>query len=156
MSRRVCGAWCSAAALFLTLALATSASGQTQTRDGDRTFGASYDDLNPEQRTLVDGLFQRAGAILGSTLDPRQRYNNAPLSSRTTFDAVTHALLRSVLTDRDSREPLGRTFELIDLVEAVRGQIDGTPGDHQFRLYVTLKTGARAKLDRADEFHRSG
>src|SRR6476620_11250221 len=51
---------------------------------GGGTFGASYHDLSTEQRALIDGLFQRAGTILGVKLDPRQRYDSAPLSSRTT------------------------------------------------------------------------
>ena len=89
------------------------------------TFGATYEQLSPEQRALLDGFFRRAGAVLGVTLDPRERYDAAPLSSRTTFDAVTHALLRSTLTDRQSGQPLGRTIDIIGFVEGVRGQVKG-------------------------------
>jgi len=128
MSRRPeRGSWSFAKGFVWTLALAwllfwgvqlAPASAQTGTSgDQDRTFGASYDDLSSDQRALIDGFFLRAGAILGVRLEPRQRYNSAPLSSRTTFDAVTHALLRSVLTDRASGQPLGRTLDLIDHIE---------------------------------------
>jgi hypothetical protein len=140
------------------VALARAASAQepagprASRRDG--TFGASYDDLSTEQRALIDGLFQRAGTILGVKLDPRQRYDSAPLSSRTTFDAVSHALLGSVLTDRVSGQPLGRALDLIDHIETVHGQVDGAEADKQFRLYVVLKPGAREKLDRSSDFKR--
>lgn len=132
-----------------------AASLAAQTAQEERTtFGASYADLSREQRALVDDFFHRTSTILGVTLDSRERYDDAPLSSRTTFDAVTHALSSSTLTDRDSGQPLGRTFDLIDYIETVHGQIDGTNPDKQFRLYVTLKPGARAKLDMAKEFNR--
>ena len=119
------------------------------------TFGASYDQLSQEQRALLDGFFRRAGTVLGVTLNPRERYDTAPLSSRTTFDAVTHALLRSTLTDRRSGQPLGRTIDLIGFVEGVRGQVKGAPGDQQFRLYVSVAPGARERLDNAQEFRRA-
>jgi len=123
-------------------------------RRNKNTFRVSCVDLSDEQRAVIDDFFRRAGAILGVTLDPRERYDNAPLSSRTTFDAVTHALLASILTDVDSAQPLGRTFDLIDYIETVHGQIDGTNPDKQFRLYVTLKPGARERLEMAKEFNR--
>jgi hypothetical protein len=118
-------------------------------------FGATYDALTDEQRGLLDGFFRRASAVLGATLDPRERYDGAPLSSRTTFGAVTHALFRSTLSDRRSGEALGRAIDLIDVVEGVRGQVKGAAGDQQFRIYVALKPGARETLDRAREFRRT-
>jgi len=130
-----------------------AAPGATSDRSG--SFGQSYGDLSSEQRALIDGLFQRAGAILGVKLDPHQRYDSAPLSSRTTFDAVSNALLASTLTDRTSGQPLGRTIDLIDHIESVRGQTDGATSDRQFRLYVALKPGSRERLDRASEFSRA-
>ena len=119
------------------------------------TFGATYDELTDEQRGLLDGFFRRAGAILGVTMDPRQRYDAAPLSSRSTFSAITHALLSSTLTDRRSGQSLGRTIDIIDYVEGVRGQVKGAPGDEQFRVYVALKPGGREMLDNAKEFRHT-
>jgi hypothetical protein len=119
------------------------------------TFGATYGELTDEQRLLIDGFFRRAGAILGVTMDPRQRYDAAPLSSRSTFSAVTHALLGSTLTDRRSGQSLGRTIDIIDYVEGVRGQVKGAPGDEQFRVYVALKPGAREMVDNAKEFRHT-
>ena len=104
---------------------------------------------------LLDGFFRRAGAILGVTIDPRQRYDGAPLSSRSTFSAVTHALTASTLTDRRSGQSLGRTIDIIDYVEGLRGQVKGAPGDQQFRVYVALKPGAREMIDNAKEFRQT-
>jgi len=133
---------------------ATAAAAAQTAQEEKKTFGASYADLSVEQRALVDDLFRRASAILGVTLDPDESYDKAPLSSRTTFDAVTHALLASTLTDRDSGRSLGRTFDLIGYVETIRGQVDGSTPDKQFRLYVELKPGARERLETAKEFNR--
>ncbi len=119
------------------------------------TFGATYDELTDAQRELLDGFFRRAGAILGVTIDPRQRYDDAPLSSRSTFSAVTHALTASTLTDRRSGQSLGRTIDVIDYVEGLRGQVKGAPGDQQFRVYVALKPGAREMIDNAKEFRQT-
>jgi hypothetical protein len=119
------------------------------------TFGATYGELTDEQRLLLDGFFRRAGAILKVTIDPQQRYDSAPLSSRSTFSAVTHALLGSTLTDRRSGQSMGRTIDIIDYVEGVRGQVKGAPGDEQFRVYVALKPGARELVDNAKEFRRT-
>jgi len=147
--------WVPALLSLLLCGAVHSAGLAAQTAQQERTtFGASYADLSGEQRALVDDFFHRTSTILGVALDPRERYDDAPLSSRTTFDAVTHALFSSTLTDRVSGQPLGRTFDLIDYIETVHGQIDGTSPDKQFRLYVTLKPGARTKLDLAKEFNR--
>ena len=136
-------------ALFPGLAIAQERTQQPS------TFGATYEQLSPEQRALLVTFFRRAGAVLGVTFDPRERYDAAPLSSRTTFDAVTHALLRSTLTDRQSGQPLGRTIDIIGFVEGVRGQVKGASGDQQFRIYVTLGAGARERIDKAKEFRRT-
>jgi hypothetical protein len=142
------------AALFV-LAAWPAPSAQERPADQPSTFGATYDELTDEQRVLLDGFFRRAGAVLGVTLDPRQRYDGAPLSSRTTFGAVTHALLASTLTDRESGQSLGRTIDLIDYVEGVRGQVKGASGDQQFRMYVALKPGAQETVNKAREFRRT-
>ena len=49
-------------ALYPGLAIAQDRSQQPS------TFGATYEQLSPEQRALLDGFFRRAGAVLGVTL----------------------------------------------------------------------------------------
>ena len=62
-------------------------------------LGKSYASLRPEQKRLVDGFIRNYNATTGSQLVPEQAYDNARLSIRTTFDAVTHALLNAKMTD---------------------------------------------------------
>ena len=143
------------AATFLLAVWLAPAVAQERPAGQPDTLGATYDELTDEQRVLLDGFFRRAGAILGVTIDPRQRYDGAPLSSRSTFSAVTHALTASTLTDRRSGQSLGRTIDIIDYVEGVRGQVKGAPGDQQFRVYVALKPGAREMIDNAKEFRQT-
>lgn len=132
---------------------AVAAQQQPPTQPGQ--FGADYNDLNDAQRALVDGIYQRIGQIVGKTLDPREAYNRTPLSTRTTFDAVTNALASSTLTDRDSGESLGRPIDLIDHLETVAGQVKGASGDRQFRLYAVLKPDALDRIARSKEFGRT-
>src|SRR5580658_5187727 len=58
-------------------------------------LGKSYATLRPEQARLIDGFIRSYNATTGSDLVPQQAYDNARLSIRTTFDAVTHALLNA-------------------------------------------------------------
>jgi hypothetical protein len=76
-------------------------------------------------------------------------------STRATFEAVTHALLNTTLTAEDGSS-LGTGLDVIQLVEAVHGQIPGWGGDRQFRIYALLKPDAVDRLSRSREFKRTG
>lgn len=124
--------------------------------DAQRTIdelGGQYSRLRPEQKALVDRWTREVGKIAGTRPDPARSYDQLPLSARTTFEAVTHALLRSTLTDAKGKS-LGRAIDLVDIVERVAGKVDGVRGDHQFRVYVYLKSDALKKLHAAREFKR--
>ena len=116
-------------------------------------LGKSYSALRPEQKSLVDEFVRRYNATTGSDLVPEQAYDNARLSIRTTFDAVTHALLNAKMTDAQGKD-LGRAMDLVDAVDEVMGEESGVGGDRQFRLYVYLKPGAVDILSRSQEFFR--
>ena len=75
-------------------------------------------------------------------------------SEQTTFDGITHALMRSALTDQDGRS-LGRALDMVAGVERIAGEQSGRGGDQQFRLYVTLRPDARDTLERSRQFVRS-
>ena len=70
-------------------------------------LGKSYATLRPEQTRLIDGFIRSYNATTGSNLVAQQVYDNARLSIRTTFDAVTHALLNYV----SALGPGGRLLE---------------------------------------------
>ena len=116
-------------------------------------LGKSYDALRPEQRRLLDDFIRRYNATTGSELVPEQAYDNARLSIRTTFDAVTHALLNARMTDAHGKS-LGLAIDLVDAVDQVMGEESGVGGDLQFRLYVYLKPNAVDILSRSQEFFR--
>jgi hypothetical protein len=114
-------------------------------------LGRSYAELRPEQVRLIDSFIRSYNDITGSALVPQQAYDNARLSIRTTFDAVTHALLNAKMTDSQGKS-LGRAIDLVDAVDQVMGEESGASGDQQFRLYVYLKPNAVDILSRSQEF----
>ena len=114
-------------------------------------LGKSYATLRPEQKRLIDDFIRHYNATTGSNLDAEQAYDNARLSIRTTFDAVTHALLNAKMTDAQGKS-LGRAIDLVSAVDQVLGEESGVGGDFQFRLYVYLKPDAVDILSRSQEF----
>ncbi len=116
-------------------------------------LGKSYASLRPEQKQLVDDFIRRYNATTGSKLIPEQAYDGARLSVRTTFDAVTHALLNAQMTDAQGKS-LGSGIDLVEAVDEVMGEQSGVGGDRQFRLYVYLKPNAVDILSRSQEFSR--
>jgi hypothetical protein len=118
-----------------------------------QNIGQSYAKLRPEQRRLVDEFVRRYNATAGSKFVPEQAYDNARMSVRTTFDAVTHALLNAKLTDAQGKS-LGRALDLVEAVDEVMGEESGVGGDRQFRLYVYLKPNTMEILAKSQEFFR--
>lgn len=116
-------------------------------------FSANYASLKPEQKALVDDWIKRFSATIQKQVDPEKAYDNLPLSLKTTFNAVTHALLSTQLTDESGRK-LGSTIQIIDKLDTVHGEVPGAKGDEQFRIYVQLKPGALGILEKSQQFQR--
>jgi hypothetical protein len=127
--------------------------GQNTPNAAAGNFAGAYASLKPEQKALVDDWMKRFSETIRKPVDPQVAYNNLPLSIKTTFNAVTHALLSTPLTDA-SGSKLGSAIQIIDKLETVHGAIPGTRGDDQFRIYIQLKPGALEVLDRSREFRR--
>jgi len=136
----------SSLALFV-LAAGMSAQKQTPAKatvppkqaSSPRAFGESYDTLLPEQKRLVDDFVRRYNQTTGSKLVPEQAYDRARVSVRTTFDAVTHALLSTKLTNAEGQS-LGLAIDLVDAMDQVLGEEAGAGGDRQFRMYSCRDT----------------
>jgi hypothetical protein len=109
--------------------------------------------LRPEQKHLIDDSVRRHNQTTGSRFEPEQVYDGARMSLRTTFDAVTHALLTTKLTDNKGQS-LGRAIDLVAAVDDVMGEEAGVGADRQFRLYVDLKPNAFEVLADSREFFR--
>jgi len=157
MNRRVQAI--SSSLVVLVLAAGLSAQKQTQAKASSpqkqttspHAFGESYATLLPEQKRLLDDFVRRYNQTTGSKLNPEQAYNGARVSVRTTFDAVTHALLSTKLTN-EKGQSLGLAIDLIDALDQVLGEEAGAGGDRQFRMYVYLKPNAIDILSSSREF----
>jgi hypothetical protein len=116
-------------------------------------FGKSYETLRPMQRQLIDDYVRNYNTTTGSQIFAPSAYDAARLSIRTTFDAVTHALLNAQLTDEHGKS-LGRAIDIVASLDDVMGEEPGVGGDRQFRLYVYLKPNAFDVLSQSREFRR--
>ena len=149
--RRIRWAWLLGASM--TLAMSTSTVAQ-ETNTNPVVLSGKYSDLHPEQKRLVDDWFRRLSGVLKQEISPEEGYESLPVSDKTTFSAVTHALLRTKLTD-ESGAALGESaMALVDKIDRVFGKVEDTGGDKQFRIYVQLKPNALEILEKSQEFGR--
>src|SRR5262245_36956617 len=141
--------------LLLVLGGFTSFAAQVAT-DELPPIGKDYSDLRPEQKRLVDDWFQRFSKVIKKKVAPDDGYNHLPLSAKTTFGAVTHALMRTTLTDKQGTSLGDSAIAVIDKIDDVAGKVSDAPGDKQFRIYVQLKPEAMDLLSKSQEFKREG
>jgi hypothetical protein len=85
-------------------------------------FGGTYANLKPAQRQLTDEWVRQFNELAKQNLKPAEVYDDLPLSTRTTFEAVTHGLMTSNLTDPNGRS-LGTALDVVSYLETVRGKI---------------------------------
>jgi hypothetical protein len=117
-------------------------------------FGGAYASLDARRQVLVSGWVERFYRTTGQRLDAARFYDELlSQSTKTTFEAVTHALMTSPLTDGASAS-LGDALSLVERVEAVRGEVADTPSDRQFRMFARLTADALATLKSSQEFKR--
>lgn len=150
MSRRLRLASILAGCLFACLAGLVVADAQGQAP----RFGTAFSSLGARRQALVTDWVGRFEKVTGQKLEASAFYDEVlSLSTKTTFDAVTHALMTTPLTDAAGAS-LGDALGLIERVESARGEVAGARGDHQFRIYVRLTPDALAKLARSQQFKR--
>ncbi len=118
--------------------------------DGNGTDG-TYASLDREQKRLVDAWFRDYNRVAGESLDPKTEYENLAMSVRTTFEAVTNALIKTTLVSPEGKR-LGSAIDLLDSIEKVRGKVPNAGGDEQFRIYAILKADAVSKLRASETF----
>ncbi len=117
-------------------------------------FGGGYAGLDARRQHLVDNWVARFAKTTGQQVEPGPFYDDVlSLSAKTTFDAVTHALVTTRLTDR-AGAALGDALALVAEVDTVRGEVAGAPSDRQFRMYVRLTDTAIDLLERSQQFRR--
>jgi hypothetical protein len=117
-------------------------------------FGGLLADLAPPQQRLVTDWVERYSKAAGTPVNAAAFYEGLPLSTRTTFGAVTHALYRTKLNSKTGA-PTGLTaLDLISRVESVAGRVPGKGGDKQFRIYVEARPGILQILEDSTAFKR--
>ena len=88
-------------------------------------LGGAYSGLTSRRQQLVDDWVARFTKVTGQSLDARAFYDDIlSLSTKTTFDAVTHALMTTPLTDA-SGQKFGDGLALIERVDTVKGEVSG-------------------------------
>jgi hypothetical protein len=119
----------------------------------DQPDFSRFESLDLRKQELLDGPARAYNEITGRSLSTQQWFDRLSLSERTTFDAVTHALEMSELTDAEGN-PLGTAFDLVVSIERIAGQYAGRGGDQQFRLYVDVRPDTQDILERATQFFK--
>jgi hypothetical protein len=118
------------------------------------TFGGSFSALDARRQALVKDWVARFVETTGQKVEAGPFYDEiVGVSTKTTFEAVTHALMTTKLTDVAGAS-LGDALGLVERLDAVRGEVTGARGDRQFRMYVRLTPGAVETLRRSREFKR--
>ena len=117
-------------------------------------FGGEYAGLDARRQQLIADWVVRFNDVTGQTAAAAPFYDSqVRMSARTTFDAVTNALMRTTLTD-ESGQPMGDALDLIERIEMARGRVAGAKSDQQFRMYVRLTPTAIDTLAKSREFER--
>ena len=104
------------------LALVTIETGVAQQQP--LQFGGAYAGLGERRQRLVDDWLGRLKSTTGQKLEPGPFYDEIlAVSSKTTFDAVTHALMTTPLTDAAGAKLAGLpdALALIEQVESISG-----------------------------------
>jgi hypothetical protein len=136
----------------MALLLALSVSAQNQTPTAPREFHGTYEELGPTQKRLIDEWYAEYNQATHDHSQPTD-YNQFSLSTRTTFEAVTHALMTTELTDKSGKS-MGSALTIVQSIEAINGKVPRARGDLQFRIYVVLAPDAVEKLKASGQFFR--
>ncbi len=130
------------------------ASRDTQAQQTPAKLGGAYAVLGARRQQLINDWVERFTRVTGKKVEPAELYDSLlKLSTKTTFEAVTNALITTSLTE-SSGQKFGDGLDLIERLETVKGQVIGAAGDRQFRIYVLLKETAIDMLERSQEFKR--
>jgi len=135
-------------------AVAVAQTQPTAVQSGRATsqFHETYEELKPQQKQLIDEWYADYNKLTGDHADAKE-YNQFSLSTRTTYEAVTHALTNTTLSDK-SGKPMGTALYLMESIETINGKVQRARGDLRFRMPVVLKLDALPKLKDSSEFYR--
>ena len=105
--------------------LGVSALATAMAQQSPRPFGGAYWELDQRRQRLVDDWVTRFVKVTGQQVDARSFYDEVlPLSTKTTFEAVTNALMTTALTD-GTGQTFGDALSLIERIDTVKGEVPG-------------------------------
>ena len=78
--------------------------------DSKPRFGGTFSTLLPVQQALIRSWYDQYGKITGNQVAPETGYDALKPSVRTSFEAVTHALYKTPLTDQNGH-PMGNALD---------------------------------------------
>lgn len=113
-----------------------------------------FEDLAPEQRSLILRLLTRCGVASGLSSLPASVFGQFSASQRATFVGITHAMLNTHLLDDRNGNELGDALQLIEELLEINGENSALSSDQQFQLVVRLIPNAAQKLERARHFQK--
>jgi len=113
-----------------------------------------FEDLSGRQRLIVSRLISRCGFDARRASLAASVFGQLNPSQRASFVGVTHAMLHTLLIDRDTEEPLGDALELVDELMDIQGENGALPSDQQFQLIVRLAPDSQHKLEHAVNFEQ--
>ena len=136
----------------LVILLSLCGAAQDKATSPQQQFAGTYEQLRPAQKALIDEWYAEYNRLMNEH-DPPTDYDTLSLSTRTTFEAVSHALLTTPLTNKDG-QPMGNALDVVQAIETINGKVPAARGDLQFRMYVVLKSDAVQTLKNSREFFR--
>ncbi len=113
--------------------------------------GEDYKDLSENQRKLIDDWAMRQNEANKTDLSAKDIYNALSESQRSTYEGVTNALENTTIIGADGTKM--NALDTIQRVNVIAGEIEGMGGADQFRLFVTLKEGAKEFIEGAKNFY---
>jgi hypothetical protein len=136
----------------LLILLSFCAAAQEQPATSQQQFPGTYEQLRPAQKKLIDEWYGEYNRLMNEHDSPSD-YDQLSLSTRTTFEAVTHALLTTSLTNK-AGQLMGNALDLVQGIETINGKVPRARGDLQFRMYAVLTPDAVQTLKDSREFFR--
>ena len=88
------------------------------------TGRSRYTNLTQEQKALFEDYAGQYAERRGREVTPQEYFDSLTVSERTTFEAVTNALMKSDLSDANG-DALGTAFDLVSGIERIAGQYCG-------------------------------
>ena len=104
----------------LVLLLASTLIAKNEGTVTPQEFHGTFEELSPAQKKLIDEWYAEYNEMTHDNSQPAE-YNQFSQSTRTTFEAITHALMTTELTDTSGKS-MGNALDLVQSIETSTGR----------------------------------